>query len=44
MKRISGIDSFKWNTWAIKTRDFHRFPSNDFSFVIMDTSTDPNTY
>jgi hypothetical protein len=44
MKRISGAEKFKWNTWAIKAQDFHRFPRKDFGFVIMDTSTDPNTY
>lgn len=44
MKRIKGAKNFKWNTWAIKAQDFHRFPRQDFSFVIMDTSTDPNTY
>ena len=44
MKRLQGADKFKWNTWAIKAQDFHRFPRKDFSFIIMDTSTDPNTY
>jgi len=44
MKRINGADKFKWNTWTIKAQDFHRFPHQDFSFVIIDSSTDPNTY
>jgi glucan phosphoethanolaminetransferase (alkaline phosphatase superfamily) len=44
IKRISGAENFKWNTWAIKTNDFHRFPKKNFGFIIMDTSTDPNTY
>lgn len=44
MKHILGADGFKWNTWAIKAKDFHNFPRKDFSFVIMDTSRDPNTY
>jgi hypothetical protein len=44
MKRIPGADHFKWNTWAIKAKDFHRFPRKSFGFVIMDTTTDPNTY
>jgi hypothetical protein len=44
IKRIQGAEKFKWNTWAIKAQDFHRFPRKDFSFIIMDTSTDPNTY
>lgn len=44
MKHIKGAENFKWNTWAIKAQDFHRFPRQDFSFIIMDTSTDPNTY
>lgn len=44
MKRILGAEKFKWNTWAIKAQDFHHFPRQDFEFVIMDTSSDPNTY
>lgn len=44
IKRIKGTENFKWNTWAIKAQDFHRFPRKDFRFVIMDTSMDPNTY
>ena len=44
MKRIKGAEKFKWNTWAIRSQDFHKFPHHDFGFVIMDTSTDPNTY
>lgn len=44
MKRIKGAEKFKWNTWAIKAQDFHRFSRQDFGFVIMETSTDPNTY
>jgi len=44
MKRIKGAEKFKWNTWTIKAQDYHRFPRQDFSFVIMDSSTDPNTY
>ena len=44
MKRIKGARKFKWNTWAIKPKDFHSFPREDFDFVVMDTSTDPNTY
>lgn len=44
MKRIQGADKFKWNTWGIKSQQFHRFPREDFKFVILDTSTDPNSY
>ena len=44
IKQIEGARDFKWNTWAIRASDFHRFPREEFDFVIMDTSTDPNPY
>lgn len=44
MKQVQGADKLKWNTWAIKAQDFNRIPRKEFDFVIMDTSTDPNTY
>lgn len=44
MKRIPGAENLKWNTWTIKAIDFHRFPRKSFGFIIMDTTTDPNTY
>lgn len=44
IKRIQGADKYKWNTWTIKTHDFHNFPRKNFNFIIMDTSMDPNTY
>jgi glucan phosphoethanolaminetransferase (alkaline phosphatase superfamily) len=44
MKSIQHTRKYKWNTWAIRPQDFHRFPYKDFSFVIMDTSKDPNKY
>lgn len=44
MKSIRGAENMKWNTRAIKAQDFNFFPRRDFGFVIMDTSTDPNTY
>jgi hypothetical protein len=43
MQRIEGAKRLKWNTWSIKAQDFHRFPRQDFGFIIMDTSTDPNS-
>jgi hypothetical protein len=44
VKRIQSAKTFKWNTWAIQARDFHKFPREDFDFVIMATNSDPNTY
>lgn len=44
MKKVKGAEKFKWNTWAIKVQDFHKVPRKDFGFIIMDTSSDPNTY
>lgn len=44
MLLIQGAKKLRWNTWAIKTQNFHTFPRKDFDFIIMDTSTDPNTY
>lgn len=44
MQRMQGADRFKWNTWAIKPKEFHLLPRQKFDFIIMDTSTDPNTY
>jgi glucan phosphoethanolaminetransferase (alkaline phosphatase superfamily) len=44
MKRVDGAEKFSWNTWTVKPQDFHKFPRQDFRYIIMDTSTDPNTY
>ncbi len=44
MKRLMGAENFRWNTWTVKPQDFSNFPRQDFDFIIMDTSTDPNTY
>lgn len=44
MQKVEGAKKFSWNTWTVKPRDFHKFPRQDFRYIIMDTSTDPNTY
>jgi len=44
MMRIKDADKLNWNTWLIKAKDFYRFPVNQFGFIIMDSSADPNTY
>jgi len=44
MQKVEGAKKFSWNTWTVKPQDFHKFPRQDFSHIIMDTSTDPNTY
>jgi glucan phosphoethanolaminetransferase (alkaline phosphatase superfamily) len=44
VKKMKYAAHFKWNTFVIRSQDFHKFPRDDFDFVIMDTSTDPNTY
>jgi hypothetical protein len=44
VQRVHGAARFKWNTWAIKPKDFHLLPREKFDFIIMDTSKDPNTY
>jgi hypothetical protein len=44
VKKMKYAAHFKWNTMVIRAQDFHKFPRNDFDFVVMDTSTDPNTY
>ncbi len=44
MQTVEGAKKFSWNTWTVKTQDFHKFPRQDFRYIIMDTSTDPNTY
>ena len=44
MKRIERARKFKWNTWTVKPQDFHKLPREDFSYIIIDTSSDPNTY
>ncbi|UTH76222.1 sulfatase-like hydrolase/transferase [Chromobacterium sp. IIBBL 290-4] len=44
IKKIPAARQLKWGTWAIRAEDFHAFPRQDFDFIIMDTSSDPNTY
>lgn len=44
MQKIKGADKLAWNTWAVNPLEFHKFPRHDFRYIIMDTSTDPNTY
>ena len=44
MKQVAGTKKFRWNTWTVRPQDFHKFPRQDFSFIIMDTANDPNTY
>lgn len=44
MQRLDGAKRFGWNTWTVKPQDFHKFPRQDFNYIIMDTGTDPNTY
>ena len=44
MQKVEGAKKFSWNTWTVKAQDFRNFPRQDFRFIIMDTSTDPNTY
>ena len=44
MQKVEEAKKFSWNTWTVKPQDFHKFPRQDFSYIIMDTSTDPNTY
>ena len=44
MQNLERAKKFSWNTWTVKPQEFHKFPRQDFSYIIMDTSTDPNTY
>lgn len=44
MQKVEGAKKFSWNTWTVKPQDFHKFPRQDFRYIIMDTSTDPNSY
>jgi glucan phosphoethanolaminetransferase (alkaline phosphatase superfamily) len=44
MQKVEGANKYSWNTWTVKPQDFHKFPRQDFRYIIMDTSTDPNTY
>jgi glucan phosphoethanolaminetransferase (alkaline phosphatase superfamily) len=44
MQRVEEAKKFSWNTWTVKPQDFHKFQRQDFRYIIMDTSTDPNTY
>jgi glucan phosphoethanolaminetransferase (alkaline phosphatase superfamily) len=44
MQKVEGAKKFSWNTWTVKPQDFHKFPRQDFRYIIMDTSKDPNTY
>ena len=44
MQKVEGAKKFRWNTWTVKPQDFRKFPRQDFNYIIMDTSTDPNTY
>lgn len=44
MQKVEGANKFSWNTWTVKPQDFHKFPRQDFRYIIMDTATDPNTY
>jgi hypothetical protein len=44
MQKLEKAKKFSWNTWTVKPQDFHKFPRQDFHYIIMDTSTDPNTY
>lgn len=44
VKQIKGTERFKWNTWAVRVQDFHTFPRKEFDSIIMDSSSDPNTY
>jgi hypothetical protein len=44
MQKVAGAKNFSWNTWTVKPQDFHKFPRHDFRYIIIDTSTDPNTY
>jgi glucan phosphoethanolaminetransferase (alkaline phosphatase superfamily) len=44
MKSVDGASAFTWNTWAIKSEEFHQFPRHAFDFIIMNTGEDPNSY
>lgn len=44
IEKYSPPSKIHWNTWAIKPQDFKKSHLDDFDFVIMDTSSDPNTY
>ena len=44
IKKIKGAEALKWNTWTVDAKKIHLFPRQDFDFIIMDTSSDPNTY
>lgn len=44
IKKFQPAKALHWNTWAIQPKNFHKIPSGDFDFIIMETSSDPNTY
>lgn len=44
IRKLPVVRRLKWNTWSIDIRRLRFVPAADFDFVIVDTSTDPNTY